>query len=144
MYSLPHYQRPVPEWYICYNWWTYIDMSLSPKIHHYFRVHSCSLLWIRIPKWRIGKDLSANAESAGDTGSVPGSGRSLGGGNGSPIQYSFLGNPKDRRAWRGTVHRVTKSNKTEQLSTHAQFLNTSHDTDTKFESVDLEDRKAEV
>ena len=53
-----------------------------------------------------------------DTGSVPGSGRSPGGGNGSPLQYSCLGNPMDRGAWRAAVHRVVKSQV--QLSVHTQ------------------------
>ena len=43
------------------------------------------------------------------TGSIPGSGRSLGEGNGNPLQYSRLGNPMDREAWWATVHGVTKS-----------------------------------
>ena len=47
--------------------------------------------------------------SAGDVGSIPGSGRSPGGGNGNPLQYSRLGNLTDRGAWRATVHRVTES-----------------------------------
>ena len=41
--------------------------------------------------------------------SVPGSGRSPGGGHGSPLKYSFLKNPKDRGAWRAIVHGVVKS-----------------------------------
>ena len=45
----------------------------------------------------------------GDLGSIPGSGRSPGGGYGNPLQYSCLGNPMDRGAWRATVHGVTKS-----------------------------------
>ena len=47
--------------------------------------------------------------NAGDTGSTPGSGRSPGEGNGNPLQYSCLGNPTDRVAWRAIVHGVTKS-----------------------------------
>ena len=46
--------------------------------------------------------------SAGDTGSIPGSGRSPGEGSGSPLQYSCLGNPMDRGAWPAAVHRVTR------------------------------------
>ena len=46
--------------------------------------------------------------SAGDVGSILGSGRSLGEGNGNPFQYSCLGNPMDRGAWQATVHGVTK------------------------------------
>ena len=40
--------------------------------------------------------------NAGDIGSIPGSGRSLGEGNSNPLQYSFLGNPMDREAWWAT------------------------------------------
>ena len=47
-------------------------------------------------------------ESAGDVGSIPRSGRYPGEGNGNPLQYSCLGNPMDRGAWRAIVHGVTK------------------------------------
>ena len=47
--------------------------------------------------------------NAGDVGSIPESGRSLGEGDGSPLQYSCLGNPMDRGTWWAIVHRVTKS-----------------------------------
>ena len=47
--------------------------------------------------------------SAGDAGLIPVSGRSPGGGYGSPLQYSCLENPMDRGAWWATVHRVAKS-----------------------------------
>ena len=55
------------------------------------------------------ENLPANAEDARNTGSIPGSVRSLGGGNGNPLQFSCLGNPMDRGAWRTIVHGVTKS-----------------------------------
>ena len=45
----------------------------------------------------------------GDLGSIPGSGISPGEGNGYPLQYSCLGNPIEREAWRTTVNRVAKS-----------------------------------
>ena len=45
----------------------------------------------------------------GDMGSIPGSGRSLGEGNGKPLQYSCLGNPMDKGAWQVAVHGVEKS-----------------------------------
>ena len=51
----------------------------------------------------------ASACNAGDLGSMPGSGRSPGEGNGNPLQYSCLENPMDGGAWWATVHRVTKS-----------------------------------
>ena len=46
---------------------------------------------------------------AGDTGSIPGSGSSLGEGHVNPIQYPCLGIPMDREVWWATVHEVTKS-----------------------------------
>ena len=54
------------------------------------------------------KNLPANAGDIRDSGSIPGLGRSPGGGHSSPLQYSCLGNPMDRGAWRAAVHRVTK------------------------------------
>ena len=58
------------------------------------------------------KNLLANARDAGVTGSILGSGRSPGGGNGNPLQYSWLGNPMNRGAWRATVHGVAESDMT--------------------------------
>ena len=52
---------------------------------------------------------AANVEDAGDTGSVPGLGRSPGGGNDNPLQYSCLENSMDRGAWWAIVHGVAKS-----------------------------------
>ena len=47
--------------------------------------------------------------NAGDESSIPGSGRSPGGGHGNPLQFSYQENPMDREAWKTVVHRVTKS-----------------------------------
>ena len=55
------------------------------------------------------KNLPANAGDTGDLGSIPGSGRSPGVGNGNPLQYSCLENSMDRGAWRATVQGVAKS-----------------------------------
>ena len=64
-------------------------------------------------------------DHAGDTGLIPGSGRSPGRGNGNPLKYSFLENPMDRGAWRATVHGVTKESDTiERLCTHTHHTNT--------------------
>ena len=52
--------------------------------------------------------MQESAYNAGDTGSIPGFGRSSGEGNGNPLQYSCLENPMDRGAWRATVHGVTR------------------------------------
>ena len=57
----------------------------------------------------VVKNLPANEGDVRDEGSVPGLGRSPGGGHGSPLQYSCLETPMDRRAWWATVHRVAKS-----------------------------------
>ena len=58
------------------------------------------------PDGLVVKSLPANTQ---DTGSIPGSGRSPGGENGTPLQSSFLGNPTDRGAWWVTAHGVTES-----------------------------------
>ena len=55
------------------------------------------------------KNPPADAGDLRDEGSVPGLGRSSGGGHGNPLQYSCLENPMDRGAWWATVHAVTKS-----------------------------------
>ena len=57
----------------------------------------------------VVKNPAANAEDLRDVGSIPGSGRSPGGGHGNPLQYSCLENPMDRGAWQATVHRLSKS-----------------------------------
>ena len=63
------------------------------------------------PGGMVVKNLPANAE---DAGSIPGSGKSTGEGDGNPLQYSCLGNSMDTGPWRATVHVVTKVG----LSTH--------------------------
>ena len=55
------------------------------------------------------KNMPANAGDAGNTGSIPGSGGTAGGGNGNPFQYSCLESPMERGAWQDTVHEVAKS-----------------------------------
>ena len=56
------------------------------------------------PDGSAGKESACNAGDTGDVGSIPGSGRSPEEGNGNLLQYSCLGNPMDRGAWRATVH----------------------------------------
>ena len=56
-----------------------------------------------------GSDSKESAYNAGDSGLIPGFGRSPREGNGNPLQYSCLENPMDRRAWQATVHGVAKS-----------------------------------
>ena len=56
----------------------------------------------------VVKNLPANVADAREVGSIPGSGRSPGEGNDNPLQYSCLGNPKDRGAWQAVVYGVTQ------------------------------------
>ena len=60
------------------------------------------------PGGSVVKNLPANAEGAGDVGSIPGSGRSPGGGHGNPLQYSCLENPHGQRNLTGTAQGVAK------------------------------------
>ena len=62
------------------------------------------------------KNLPANV---GDLGLIRGLGRSAGGGNSNPLQYSCLGNPMDRGVWRATVHKLDS---TERLNNKQQPL----------------------
>ena len=72
-----------------------------------------------LPWWLRGKESTCDAGDAGDVDSIPGSGRSLGGGYCDLLQYSCLENSMERGAWRATAQRGHKeSNTTEQLSTH--------------------------
>ena len=66
------------------------------------------LVW-GFPDSSVVKNPPANAGTAGEKGSTPGSGRTPGGGNGYLLQYSCLENPMDRGAWQATVHGVTKN-----------------------------------
>ena len=68
-------------------------------------------------------NLSANA---GDVGSIPGSGRSFGGRNGNPLQYSCLESPIVRGAWQATVHVVAKSSTTEHVRASWQARTHTH------------------
>ena len=67
------------------------------------------LLVTGFPGGSVVKNLPADAGDARDVGLIPGLGRSLGEGNGNPLQYSCLGNLMDRGAWWAAVHGVTKS-----------------------------------
>ena len=96
-------------------------LSLISNRPHGWHILTCDQLHLMVlcsvPNWSwaslagftgdsVVKNLPTNA---GDTGLIPGSGRSPGEGNGNPIQYSFPGNPMDRWAWRATVHGIAKS-----------------------------------
>ena len=73
-----------------------------------FYLMFCHLL-LGFPGGTAVMNLPVNAEDTRDEGSSPGLGRSLGEGNGNPLQYYCLGNPMDRRAWWATVGGDAKS-----------------------------------
>ena len=76
-------------------------LKSSHSSQHQEKIESTQVVW-------VVKNLLAHARELRVMGSIPGSGRSPGEGNGSPLQYSCLGNPMDRRAWRATVHVVAQ------------------------------------
>ena len=66
--------------------------------------------WLRgFPDGSVVKNLPANAGDTGDSGLIPGSTRSPGGGNGNALQYSCLKSPMDRGAWWAAVHGIAES-----------------------------------
>ena len=71
-------------------------------IEHLLRVRG-------FPGGASGKEPPANTGDTRDAGSIPGLGRSPGGGHDNPLQYACLENPMDTGAWRATVYRITKS-----------------------------------
>ena len=85
---------------------------------------SLLLLIILLLPWGLSsQEFACNAGAAGDLDSIPGSGRSPGGGHGYPLQYSCLENPMNRGAWQAIVHRVAKSQTwLKQLNTQVPLL----------------------
>ena len=79
-----------------------------------------------------GSDHKESTCSEGDPNSIPGSVRSSGEGNGSPLQYSCLENPMDRGAWRATAHGITELDTTEQLTLSLLHF---HENETKNETA---------
>ena len=63
----------------------------------------------------VVKNPSANAGDKGDTGSIPGWGRSPGGEHGNPLQYSCLENPMDTGVWWAIIHSITELDMTEDI-----------------------------
>ena len=110
-------------WSICDNWWANIDRLLLIKghnlhkgsllmyilwgflfhLHVYVYICVCVCVCERI---YIDTYVYISACNAGNLSSISGPGRSPGEGNGKPLQYSCLGNRKDRGACRSTVHGV--------------------------------------
>ena len=79
------------------------------------------LLW-GFPGGSVVKNLPANSRDARDSSLIPGSERTPGVGNGISLQYSCLGNPRDRGVWRATVHGVVPSQTQLSMHTHSRLL----------------------
>ena len=94
----------------------------------------------------VVKNLPANAADMKDVGLISGWGRSPGGSDGNPLQYSCLKNSMDRGAWQATMHRVAKhQTRLEQQSTHTRINNRKSErrsdpglVQTKYGSVSLQ------
>ena len=91
-------------YYSCCEWGSVMRLRLWEET-----VFSSAQVGEVFPGGTSGWNLPANTGDIRDTGTVPGSGRSPGGGHGNPAQYFCLENPIDREAWRTIVHRVAKS-----------------------------------
>ena len=98
----------------CFIFFKIVLYSCFSNLFYQSRVdlQSCGRFWCTT-KWfhffffnrfPSGSDSKVSAHSAGDLGSIPGSGRSPGEGNGNPLQYSCLENSMDGGAWWATVH----------------------------------------
>ena len=127
----------ISHWYIIR--WNITISSNTPIIQQSTWNQLCPYLWPHVltliliyhlfPVAPVVKNPPAKAGNARDMGSIPGSGRSSRGGNGNPLQYSYLENPMDRGAWQATVHWVTQ-NRTwlKQLNTNIILIfNSGHD-----------------
>ena len=62
-----------------------------------------------LPWWLSGRESSCSEGDTGDMGLIPGLGKTPGGGDDNPLQYSCLENPMDTEAWQAMVHGVAKS-----------------------------------
>ena len=96
----------------------YPDFCRSPQAHHAPYIITFPATQVPgFPGGSVVKNLPDSAGDAGEVGSISGSGRSPGVGNGNPLQYSCLGNPMDRGGFWAIVHRVAEvSDMTEWLN----------------------------
>ena len=85
-------------------------------IYMYIYIYIHNLVHLMIGRKLYSSDGKESACSVGDPGSMPGLGRSPGGGHGNPLQCSCLENHMDIGAWRATVHGVTESDTAERLT----------------------------
>ena len=100
---------------------THKHYHLNTYQNSYSTIYTNTQIYKHTPQVPVVKNLPANAGDIRDTGLIPGSERSPGGGHGNPLQYSFLENPIDRGSWQATVHRVAQSRTwLNRISTYTQ------------------------
>ena len=109
--SYPKDNRELPYISAC-NFTHQVTLGLASVLNSHF-YHDCCLLlkklWLLYNRGFPGSsNRKESACNSGDIGSIPGWGRSPGGSNGNPLQYSCLGNPMDRRASLATIHGVAR------------------------------------
>ena len=112
-----------------WGWQLYsLSMVMVAQVHVYVKGHQrLYLKYVQFGASQVVLVVKNPPANAGDSGSIPGSGRSPGGGHGNPLQYSCLENPTDRGAWRATAHRVSKSQtRLKQLSMHTHMYSLSY------------------
>ena len=121
----PHPLPPLPLLYIFQSLLQVLFGIIFPLLAHSRLLFSKVIApAMYILDWGFpgGSNSKKSTCNAGDPGSVLGSRRSPGEGNGNPLQYSCLEKPMDRGAWRATVHRVTKSRtRLKWPTTHAPY-----------------------
>ena len=119
-YYLVNWDRR-PDSIQAFTLWPKLDRSGEEAIWSVLRILTSGfiLTWALVcqaignimgfPRWLNGKGSACDVGDIRDAGSIPGLGRSSGGGHGNPLQYSCLESPMDKGAWQATVHRVSRS-----------------------------------
>ena len=105
-----------------YNPWSLKELDTTEVTEHIQTLNTNDLAG-----GKVVKNLPANADwDSRDLGSIPGSGRSPGGGYGKPLQYSCLENSMDREAWQATGHGIAELDGTMYTHTHTHTQSTSN------------------
>ena len=121
-HKVTHHSKFKPYSILVLGWKTKCkSISLSPTVFHCL-LSAVSSARPGLPRWLSGKDSACQCRSCRDTGSIPGSGRSLfrGGRNGRPTQHSCLYNPMDRGTRCATFLRVAEESDMTEVTEHAR------------------------
>ena len=113
------------EWIHAYVWLSHLalHLKLSQRCYSAILQYAVKVVFLKAFTdaliWHTASLVAqTSAYSVGDPGSIPGPGRSPGEGNGNPLQYSCLENPRDWGAWWATVHGVAESDTAERCHFH--------------------------